>query len=588
MSARTNTLIRPEAARLNPPYGGELRELLLPAAEAAAATARAAGLPGWDLSERQLCDLELLLTGAFSPLAGFLGEADYRGVVEAMRLADGTLWPLPVTLDVPEDLAAKLAPGAELALRDPEGVPLALLEVASLYRPDREHEARQVFGTTDTAHPGVAELLQRTHPVYVGGRVRGLALPRHYDFAALRDTPRSLRQWLQANDWDQVVAFQTRNPIHRAHRELTVRAAAQAGARVLLHPVVGRTRPGDIDHATRVRCYQALLPHYPPDSVKLSLLPLAMRMAGPREALLHAIVRRNYGASHFIVGRDHAGPGNGSDGKPYYGPYAAQELLARHQQELGIRIVPFPAVVYARNRDAHLPLNELRPGDEVVDLSGTELRRLLQQGEPIPEWFTYPAVAAILRERHPANAARGLVLFFTGLSGSGKSTLAQALIARFAETASRPVTLLDGDVVRKHLSKGLGFSREDRSANVRRIGFVAAEVARHGGIAVCAPIAPYADDRAFARAAVESAGAAFVEVHVATPLAECEARDRKGLYALARAGKLKGFTGIDDPYEEPAQPELRIDTRGEEPLALADAIVDWLRARGLWPAAAQA
>ena len=567
---------------LNTPYGGELRELLLAPADVPAATLRAASLPGWDLGERQLCDLELLLSGGFSPLTGFLGEADYRGVVDDMRLADGTLWPLPITLDVPEELGAKLAPGAELALRDPEGVALAILEVASVYRPDLQHEALQVFGTTDTTHPGVAELLERTHPVYVGGRVRGLALPRHFDFAALRDTPRSLRDWLDANGWENVVAFQTRNPIHRAHRELTVRAAAQVGARVLLHPVVGRTRPGDIDHATRVRCYQALLAHYPRDTVKLSLLPLAMRMGGPREALLHAIVRRNHGASHFIVGRDHAGPGNDRDDKPFYEPYAAQELLARHQQEIGIRIVPFPAVVYAVNRDAHLPVNELRPDDEVIDLSGTELRRRLQQGEPIPEWFTYGAVADILRERHPAGAARGFVLFLTGLSGSGKSTLAQAVIARFGEGASRPVTLLDGDVVRKHLSKGLGFSREDRSANVRRIGYVAAEVARHGGIAVCAPIAPYAEDRAAVRALVEATGAAFVELHVATPLHECEARDRKGLYALARAGKLKGFTGIDDPYEEPLCPELRIDTTGEDPLVLADGIVDWLRGQGLW------
>ena len=426
---------------LNTPYGGELRELLLAPADVPAATLRAASLPGWDLGERQLCDLELLLSGGFSPLTGFLGEADYRGVVDDMRLADGTLWPLPITLDVPEELGAKLAPGAELALRDPEGVALAILEVASVYRPDRQHEALQVFGTTDTTHPGVAELLERTHPVYVGGRVRGLALPRHFDFATLRDTPRSLRDWLDANGWENVVAFQTRNPIHRAHRELTVRAAAQVGARVLLHPVVGRTRPGDIDHATRVRCYQALLAHYPRDTVKLSLLPLAMRMGGPREALLHAIVRRNHGASHFIVGRDHAGPGNDRNGKPFYEPYAAQELLARHQQEIGIRIVPFPAVVYAVNRNAHLPVNGLRPDDEVIDLSGTELRRRLQQGEPIPEWFTYGAVADILRERHPAGAARGFVLFFTGVSGSGKSTLAQAVIARFGEGASRPVTL---------------------------------------------------------------------------------------------------------------------------------------------------
>ncbi len=573
---RINTAPKHESL-LNPPYGGALRELFVPDAEVAAGKRLAATLPAWDLGERQLCDLELLLHGAFSPLAGFLGEADYRGVVEDMRLADGTLWPLPVTLDVTEAFAATIAMGGSIALRDAEGTPLAILDIASIFRPDRAAEALAVFGTIDTTHPGVADLLERTHPVYLGGSVRGLEVPRHFDFAELRDTPRALRDWFERHGWDTIVAFQTRNPMHRAHRELTVRAAEQVGGRVLLHPVVGRTKPGDIDHYTRVRCYQSLLPHYPKDSAKLSLLPLAMRMGGPREALLHAIVHKNYGASHFIVGRDHAGPGNGRDGQPFYGPYAAQELLARHQQEIGIRVLPFPAVVYAANRDAYVPLNELRSDDEVRDVSGTELRRRLADGEPIPAWFTYPEVAAILRERHPARQRRGVVVFFTGLSGSGKSTLAQSLIARLAERSARPVTLLDGDVVRRHLSKGLGFSREDRAANVQRIGFVASEIARHGGVAVCAPIAPYTDDRAFVRKLVEDAGGAFVEIHVATPIDVCESRDRKGLYALARAGKLKQFTGVDDPYEEPASPEIRVDTSAEEPGPLADGILDWLQ-----------
>ena len=577
---RINTAPRLESS-LNPPYGGELRELFIPPGEIAAGKRLAATLPAWDLTERQSCDLELLLTGAFSPLQGFLVEDDYRGVVESLRLADGTLWPLPVTLDVPEAFATTLSPGSSIALRDAEGAPLAILDVESVYRPDRVEEARKVLGTTDLAHPGVADLLQRTHPVALGGRVRGLEAPRHFDFTELRRTPREQRDWFERQGWDTIVAFQTRNPMHRAHRELTVRAAEQVGGKVLLHPVVGRTKPGDIDHYTRVRCYQALLPHYPKDSVALSLLPLAMRMGGPREALLHAIVRKNFGASHFIVGRDHAGPGNGSDGKPFYAPYAAQELLVRHQQELGIKVLPFPAFVYAANRDAYVPLNDLRTDDEVRDVSGTELRRRLADGEEIPAWFTYPEVAAILRERHPARRQRGVVAFFTGLSGSGKSTLAQGLIARLAERSARPVTLLDGDVVRKHLSRGLGFSREDRAANVQRIGFVAAEVARHGGVAVCAPIAPYAEDRAAVRRLVEDAGGSFVEIHVATPIEVCESRDRKGLYALARAGKLKQFTGVDDPYEEPESPEIRLDTSVEEPGPLADGILDWLDTKAL-------
>jgi sulfate adenylyltransferase len=567
-------------SRLNPPHGGVLKELYLPESDAALARRDAAALPAWDLTARQLCDLELLLNGAFSPLEGFLGRADYERVRDELRLADDTLWPMPITLDVSEAFAATLAVGARVALRDPEGVPLAILTVEETYVPDRALEAERVFGTTDRTHPGVADLLERTHPVYVGGKLVGLAPPQHLDFAALRDTPRSLRAWFDAHGWERVVAFQTRNPIHRAHRELTLRAAKDSGAKLLIQPAVGRTKPGDVDHSTRVRCYEAVLGHYPKDSVKLSLLPLAMRMGGPREAVWHAIVRKNYGATHFIVGRDHAGPGNDATGRPFYGPFAAQELLARHQQELGIRIVPFPAMVYAANRDAYVPANEVKADDDVRDVSGTELRRLLATGAPIPDWFTYPEVAAVLRERYPAAGKRGFALFFTGLSGSGKSTLANAVIARLGERSARPVTLLDGDVVRKHLSKGLGFSREDRAANVTRIGYVASEIVRHGGIAVCAPIAPYADVRAEVRALVEAHGD-FIEIHVATPIEVCEARDRKGLYALARAGKLTGFTGVDDPYETPERPELSVDTTDVAPTTLADRVLAVLRDRAL-------
>ncbi|HZX70836.1 MAG TPA: bifunctional sulfate adenylyltransferase/adenylylsulfate kinase, partial [Rhodanobacter sp.] len=537
------------------PHGGVLKELYLPPAEAEALKQRSANLPGVDLNMRQLCDLELLLSGAFSPLEGFLGRHDYDNVVEKLRLADGTLWPIPITLDVSEAFAAQLASGSEVALRDSQGVPLAVLEVQDIYWPDRLHEAKQVFGSTDRLHPGVAELLDRTQPVALGGRVRGIQPPAHYDFGELRDTPRSLRAWFAESGWSRIVAFQTRNPMHRAHRELTLRAAQQVGAKLLIQPSVGRTKPGDVDHYTRVRCYRALLPQYPQDSVKLSLLPLAMRMGGPREAVWHAIIRKNYGASHFIVGRDHAGPGKDSVGLPFYKPFEAQQLLERHQDELGIRIVPFPAMVYAANRDTYLPSTEVTSADTVRDISGTELRRHLHEGTEIPAWFSFPDVVKILRERHPVHAPRGFALFFTGLSGSGKSTIAQAVIAQLLEHTSRPVTVLDGDEVRKHLSRGLGFSREDRAANVTRIGYVASEIVRHGGIAICAPIAPFADARAEARALVEAHGD-FVEIHVATALEVCEARDRKGLYAQARAGKISHFTGISDPYEVPEQPEL--------------------------------
>jgi sulfate adenylyltransferase len=580
MKAVAAELALAELEALVAPHGGVLRDLYLPAAEAEALKRSSVSLPQWTLNQRQLCDLELLLNGGFSPLQGFLGRADYDRVVSDMRLADGTLWPIPIVLDVDEAFAAALPENAQISLNDTQGTPLAVLTVEDVYFPDRIAEARQVFGTTDRAHPGVAELLDRTGSVYLGGRLQGIQPPPHYDFTALRQSPRELRDWFHQHGWHRIVAFQTRNPMHRAHRELTLRAAEQVGAKLLIQPSVGRTKPGDVDHYTRVRCYRALLDHYPPGQATLSLLPLAMRMGGPREALWHAIIRKNYGASHFIVGRDHAGPGKDSQGKPFYDPYAAQHLLAKHQDELGIDIVPFPAMVYVANRDAYVPQTEVQPEDEVRDISGTELRRRLHNGEAIPEWFTFPDVVKILRERHPANERQGLALFFTGLSGSGKSTLAQAVLARLLETSSRPVTMLDGDEVRRHLSKGLGFSREDRDANITRIGFVASEVVRHGGIVICAPIAPYASARTEARQLVEAHGR-FVEIHVSTPLEICETRDRKGLYAAARAGKIKGFTGIDDPYETPVAPELRIDTSQVSVTEAADKVFEWLQGQAL-------
>ncbi|GFZ92077.1 bifunctional sulfate adenylyltransferase/adenylylsulfate kinase [Dyella caseinilytica] len=580
MNAVVAESVSAEHHALVAPHGGVLRELYVPAPDAEILKRNSAGLPQWTLNQRQLCDLELLLNGGFSPLQGFLGRADYDRVLAEMRLANGTLWPIPITLDVDEAFAAKLPDNAQISLNDTQGTPLAVLTVEDVYFPDRIAEARSVFGTTDRTHPGVAELLDRTGPVYLGGKLQGIQPPPHYDFTALRHSPRQLRDWFRQHGWHRIVAFQTRNPMHRAHRELTLRAAEQVGAKLLIQPSVGRTKPGDVDHYTRVRCYHALLEHYPRDHATLSLLPLAMRMGGPREALWHAIIRKNYGASHFIVGRDHAGPGKDAEGKPFYDPYAAQELLSEHEDELGIQIVPFPAMVYAANRDVYLPQTEVGSQDEVRDISGTELRRRLHQGEAIPEWFTFPEVVKILRERHPANARQGFALFFTGLSGSGKSTLAQAVLARLLETGSRPVTMLDGDEVRRHLSKGLGFSREDRNANITRIGYVASEVVRHGGIAICAPIAPYAEARDEARQLVQSHGH-FVEIHIATPLEVCEARDRKGLYAAARAGKIKGFTGIDDPYETPASPELRIDTSEVSVNDAAERVLAWLHSQEL-------
>jgi sulfate adenylyltransferase len=413
----------------------------------------------------------------------------------------------------------------------------------------------------------------------VGGRVYGCQAPVHYDFKHLRDTPAELRARFEKLGWRKVVAFQTRNPMHRAHQELTFRAARQVEANLLIHPVVGMTKPGDIDHFTRVRCYEHLLDQYPEQTTALSLLPLAMRMGGPREAVWHALIRKNYGCSHFIVGRDHAGPGANSAGEDFYGPYDAQELVVKHQEELEIEMVPFRQVVYVANRAQYVPRDETEEGDEILSISGTEFRRRLQEGLDIPDWFSYPSVVAELRKTHPPRHQQGFTVFFTGLSGSGKSTIANALMVKLMEMGGRRVTLLDGDVVRKHLSSELGFSREHRDLNIMRIGFVASEITKNGGIAICAPIAPYAATRRAVREMV-SAGGGFVEVHVATPLEICEGRDRKGLYAKARAGVIKEFTGISDPYEAPQDPELSVDTQDITPDHAAHLVLVKLEALG--------
>ena len=561
------------------PYGGRLIELLVDRRRAEELTAASRDWPSWDLTARQICDLELLLTGAFSPLAGFMGREDVASVCDRMRLAGGMLWPIPVTLDIPAELAARLKPGDPLALRDPEGVMLAALHVREIWRNDIEAEARAVYGTESRSHPGVLHLKERTHPFYVAGPVEGLALPAHDDFVALRHTPALLRSEFQRLGWSRVVAFQTRNPMHRAHQEITLRAARQIGGGLLIHPVVGLTRAGDIDHYTRTRCYRLLLGRYPRGSVVLSLLPLAMRMAGPREALWHAIIRRNYGCTHLIVGRDHAGPGRDPDGRPFYGPFDAQRLLARHQEEIGVGMVPFSEMVYVGETDAFMPEEDLPEGATALRLSGTELRRKLAEGEEIPAWFTFPEVARELRRRHPPLDRQGFTVFFTGLSGAGKSTIARALMARLLEAGDRRVTLLDGDVVRRLLSSELGFSKEHRDLNIRRIGFAACEITKHGGIALCAPIAPYDAVRKEVRGMIEPEGG-FVLVHVAAPLEVCESRDRKGLYAKARAGLIPSFTGVSDPYEQPEDAEIVLDAARTSPAAAAQEILEYLERRG--------
>ena len=562
------------------PHGGELVQAIAAPARADELKAHSREWPTWDLTPRQICDLELLLSGGFSPLRGFLSRADYEGVCHNMRLADGTLWPIPVTLDVKEEFAKSLKPGSsQVALRDPEGVMLAVLHVEDVWQPDRKAEAEAVFGTTSAAHPGVDYLLNKGNSWYVGGRVEGVQAPAHYDFRSLRLTPAELRAEFTRLGWRNVVAFQTRNPMHRAHQELTFRAAKTVEANLLLHPSVGMTKPGDVDYFTRVRCYQLLLSKYPRGAVKLSLLPLAMRMGGPKEAIWHALIRKNHGCTHFIVGRDHAGPGNGVDGKPFYGPYEAQDLFKKHEADIGVTMVPFSMMVYLEDQDRYVPDNEVPAGSRVLNISGTQLRQRLNEGGDIPAWFTYPEVVQELRRSYPPRHKQGVTVFFTGLSGSGKSTIANVLLTKFLEVGGRPVTILDGDLVRKHLSSELGFSKEHRDINIRRIGYVASEITKNGGIAICAPIAPYDALRKAVRSMVEPVGG-FILVHIATPLEVCEGRDRKGLYAKARAGIVKEFTGISDPYEEPKDAEVVIDTTDLTPEEAAQEIILHLEREG--------
>ncbi|GGH52416.1 bifunctional sulfate adenylyltransferase/adenylylsulfate kinase [Frigidibacter albus] len=537
-------------------------------------------LPSWDLTPRQICDLELLMNGGFNPLKGFLTEADYTGVVEEMRLADGTLWPMPITLDVSEAFAGTVEPGQDIALRDQEGVILAILSVTDKYTPNKAREAEMVFGADDLAHPAVNYLHNQAGPIYLGGPVVGIQQPVHYDFKARRDTPNELRAFFRKMGWRRIVAFQTRNPLHRAHQELTFRAAREAQANLLIHPVVGMTKPGDIDHFTRVRCYEAVLDQYPATTTTMSLLNLAMRMAGPREAVWHGIIRRNHGCTHMIVGRDHAGPGKNSAGQDFYDPYAAQEMFAKYQDEIGVEMVDFKQMVFVQERAQYEPRDEVEAGATILDISGTELRRRLAEGLEIPEWFSFPDVVTELRRTRPPRANQGFTVFFTGFSGSGKSTIANALMVKLMEMGGRPVTLLDGDVVRKHLSSELGFSKEHRDINIKRIGYVASEITKNGGIAICAPIAPYTATRRAVREMIEQYGA-FVEVHVATSIEECEKRDRKGLYKLAREGKIKEFTGISDPYEVPESPELRVETENVDVDNCAHQVILKLESMGL-------
>ncbi len=524
---------------------------------------KAPSLKSYNLNLRQTCDLDLILDGSFYPLKGFLTQKEYLSVCENIHLPSGELWPIPINLDAPEEFADTLTIGEEISLKDQEGVTLAILVVEDIWCPKKLFEADKVFGSTDNEHPGVNYLLNKSNKIYIGGKLIGINKPTFYDFKHLRNSPNELRNIFNKLGWSSVVAFQTRNPLHRAHFELTSRASSESEANLLIHPVVGMTKPGDIDHFTRVRCYEAILKYYSKSTTCLSLLNLAMRMAGPKEAILHGLVRANYGCTHFIVGRDHAGPGLKANKVPFYQEYEAQDLFSKYQDKINIKLLKFQNFVFLEDSAEYVPINEVPKKSSVVQISGTELRRRLNKDLNIPDWFSFPEVIKELKKTRPPLHRQGFAVFFTGLSGSGKSTIANALINMLLEIGDRSVTLLDGDIVRKRLSSELGFSKTHRDINIRRIGFVAMEIVKNGGIAICAPIAPYQKTRDDVREEIEAFGS-FIEVYLSTPLETCEKRDRKGLYKLAREGKIKEFTGISDPYEIPDNPELILNSENKK------------------------
>ncbi len=518
----------------------------------------------WTLTDRQLCDYEMIMDGSFSPLKSFMNKKDYNSVLKNMRLENGDLFPIPIVLDVNRQFSNNLSIGQKITLREKEGFIVAHFIVENIWEPNLIKEAELVYGTIDSFHPAVDFLLNKSNKIYLGGELINISKPKHYDYEKLRKTPVEIKKVFKEKKWLNVIAFQTRNPMHKAHVEITLKAMKNLKANLFIHPVIGPTKDRDIDYFTRVRCYEHVLSKYPNDSAVLGLLQLAMRMGGPREALLHAIIRKNYGCTHIIIGRDHAGPGKDKNSNPFYHEYAAQKLVKKYENEVGIKMIPFQSMVYVPSKNKYMETGSLSKSVEYKNLSGTNLRGLLESGESIPDWFTYKEVSQELKRSILPLHKRGFTVFFTGLSGSGKSTIANGLMIKLLEEGSRPVTLLDGDIVRTKLSIELGFSKAHRSLNVQRIGYVASEITKNGGVAICAPIAPYQYDRQVNKELITKYGG-YVEVSVNTSIEKCEERDSKGLYKLARAGKLKSFTGVSDPYETPSNPDIILNSDGTIP-----------------------
>lgn len=534
-----------------------------------------------DLSERQLCDLELLLTRAFYPLSGYMSRAEYESVLADMRMPDGSVWPMPICLDVSDKIARNLVCGQSLALRDSEGFLLAILKIDDIWEADKNKEALAVYGTDNPQkHPGVHYLYNNIHNWYLGGTVEGLHLPLHFDFTELRLPPSETYRRFAQKGWRHVIGFHSEKPLHCAHKEMVLRAAREAGASIFLQPVVGVPRPGEIDHFTSVRCYQAFVHKFPKNIIDLGLLPLASRKAGPKEALWQAIIRKNYGCSHFVVADDQADPwANEGCEERFYPRGQAQEMVRQFEAEIGITMVPLQRMVYVEDRAQYLPAESVTEDMSVKHISSAELTRRLEFGLEIPEWFSFPEVVAELQKARPPRHRQGFTVFCTGLSGAGKSTLAKVLYVKFMEMRDRPVTLLDGDIVRQNLSKELGFSQEHREINVQRIGFVASEITKNRGIAICAPIAPYPESRQHNRELITQYGG-YIEVFLSTPFDVCEQRDRKGIYAKAKKGIMKGVTGVDDPYIPPANPDIQVDTSEMTPTEAAHEVLLYLEEQG--------